>query len=63
MKQPSKQNSKPIFAVILRDGDQWTVEAEWPDGTIEQAVVAKSASDALGWINHISESWITGRLG
>ena len=24
---------------------------------------AKSAADAWVWINHISESWITGRLG
>jgi hypothetical protein len=63
MKQPSNQNSHPIFAVILRDGDQWTVEAEWPDGTIEQATVANSASDAWGWINNTSEAWVTGRLG
>jgi hypothetical protein len=61
MKRPSNQNSKPIFAVILRDGDEWTVEAEWPDGTIEQVTVAKSASDARTWINHISESWIRDR--
>jgi hypothetical protein len=61
MKPPSHQNSKPIFAVILRDGDEWTVEAEWPDGTIDQVIVAKSASDAWGWINHSSEMWIRDR--
>jgi hypothetical protein len=63
MKQPPNQNAKPIFAVILRDGDQWTVEAEWPDGTIEQAAVAKSASDAWGWINNTAVAWVTDRLG
>ena len=25
---------KPIFCVVLADGDQWSIEAEWPDGTI-----------------------------
>jgi hypothetical protein len=55
--------AKPIFAVILRDGDRWTVEAEWPDGTIEQAIVVKSASDARSWINNTAEAWVRGRLG
>ena len=27
---------KPIFCVVLSNGQQWAVEAEWPDGTIEQ---------------------------
>jgi hypothetical protein len=61
MKRRSNQNSKPIFAVILRDGDEWTVEAEWPDGTIDQVIMAKSASDAWDWINHLSESWVRDR--
>ena len=26
---------KPIFCVVLSDGDNWSVKAEWPDGTIE----------------------------
>ena len=25
----------PIFCVVLKDGEHWQVEAEWPDGTIE----------------------------
>jgi len=24
----------PTFCVVLRDGENWVVEAEWPDGTI-----------------------------
>jgi hypothetical protein len=27
---------KPFFCVVLNDGGQWHVEAEWSDGTIEQ---------------------------
>jgi hypothetical protein len=26
---------KPVFCVVLCDGEKWSVEAEWPDGTIE----------------------------
>jgi hypothetical protein len=27
---------KPILYVILSDSDQWAVEAEWRDGTLER---------------------------
>lgn len=53
--------SKPLFAVVLGSGENWTVEAEWPDGTIEQAAVVDSASAAWTWIHGSAESWITGR--
>ena len=45
---------KPIFCVVLRDGGEWTVEAEWPDGTIENV-------DAF---NHQFEAdWIASQSG
>ena len=34
----------PIFCVVLKDGEHSQVEAEWPDGTIEQATNSKLAS-------------------
>jgi hypothetical protein len=27
---------RPFFCVVLSDGQQWAVGAEWPDGAIEQ---------------------------
>ncbi len=54
-------DAKPIFVVILRDTDQWTVEVEWPDGTIEQALSVKSALAARNWISQNSQAWIKGR--
>ena len=27
----------PIFCVVLKEGDHWQVEAEWPDGSIDLA--------------------------
>jgi hypothetical protein len=38
---------KPIFCVVLSSGEQWAVEAEWPDGTIEQIDTFKAHFEAL----------------
>ena len=37
---------KPIFCIVLGDGDRWSVEAEWPDGTIELVDAFKAQLDA-----------------
>jgi hypothetical protein len=46
---------KPLFHVVLNDGDQWSVEAEWPDGTIEQINTFKHHYEAVDWLNAQSE--------
>jgi hypothetical protein len=51
----------PIFCVVQRDGQQWTVEAEWPDGTIEQVDIFKGHSDAMEWVSNRSEAWLQNR--
>jgi hypothetical protein len=53
--------AKPIFNVVLHDGDLWTVEAEWPDGTIEQVETFKAYFDALHWMNAQSDAWLRER--
>ena len=53
---------KPIFCVILRDGEEWAVEAEWPDGTIEQIDTFKACFEALDWVNNRSEAWLQERI-
>ena len=41
---------------------QWFVEAEWPDGTIDQtAGPFASDSEARDWIVHKSEAWLDTR--
>ena len=40
----------PIFCVVLKDGEYWQVEAEWPDGTIEEVHRFNSGLDALNWV-------------
>jgi len=55
--QVSDHTTYPLFVIILGDGDQWTVEAEWPDGTIEQLDIFKSYYDAREWLARGSQSY------
>ena len=55
---------KPIFCAVVNDGnDGWSVEAEWPDGTIEQVSTFKAHSDAANWITNQSQAWLDSRAG
>jgi hypothetical protein len=52
------RTDKPIFHVILGDRDQWVVEAEWPDGTLERVQVCQSHDSATVWVATQSETWL-----
>ena len=43
---------KPIFCVVLRDGELWQVEAEWPGGAIETIDKFKAHYEALHWVRN-----------
>jgi len=53
--------TKPIFCAILGDGQRWTVEVEWSDGTIEQIEEFQHQSEATDWITNQSEAWLQER--
>jgi hypothetical protein len=48
----------PIFCVVLKDGEYWEVEAEWPDGTIEPVYKFKAGLEALNWVKTQSAAWV-----
>jgi hypothetical protein len=48
---------RPFFHVTLSDSDQWLVEAEWPDGTLEAVNTFNDHASAVNWINTQSETW------
>jgi hypothetical protein len=52
---------KPLFCVVQLADEQWTVEAEWPDGTIEEIDTFKNHSDAVDWVSTRSERWLEER--
>ena len=56
-----KTMQKPVFLVVLGDGSQWSLQAEWPDGTIEQVDTFKGHSEAVGWLTTQSEAWLVSR--
>jgi hypothetical protein len=51
----------PIFYVVLADSDQWSVEAEWGDGTIELVDTFKTHSEATIWLSTQSYDWLEQR--
>jgi hypothetical protein len=53
---------KPLFYVVLRDGDQWLIEVEWPDGSIEYVQAFKAHSEAVNWVKTHSETWLQERV-
>jgi hypothetical protein len=53
----------PIFCVVLKDGERWQVEAEWPDGTIEEVHTFKDGLRAVDWVKTQSAAWVAQRVG
>ncbi len=57
----AKSPEKPFFHVILSDRDEWVVEAEWSDRTLERASTFRDYSAAANWIAHQSAAWLAAR--
>jgi hypothetical protein len=49
---------KPFFHVLLGDGEQWLVEVEWPDGTLERIRSFRYHASAADWVAKQSEAWL-----
>jgi len=54
----TKPAEKPLFHLLLSDRDEWVVEAEWPDGTLERVNTFKNHSAAAHWVATASEAWL-----
>jgi hypothetical protein len=58
----AKKYPKPIFKpreLKKLFEDEWYVDAEWPDGTIERmAGPFVSNSEARDWMTHKSRKWL-----
>ena len=57
----AKNPEKPFFHVILSDRDEWVVEAEWSDNTLERVSTFRDYSAAADWIANQSEAWLAVR--
>ncbi len=61
MSNMSKRPEKPLFHVTLSDRDEWVVEAEWSDSTLERVSTFRDHSAAADWIANQSEAWLAAR--
>ena len=52
---------KPIFFVVKNGYDSWSVDAEWPDGTIERVKTFEAELAALDWLSWQSQTWLQWR--
>jgi hypothetical protein len=57
----AKSPEKPFFHIILSDRDEWVVEAEWSDSTLERVSTFGDYSAAADWIANQSEAWLAVR--
>ncbi len=57
----SNSPEKPLFHVTLSDRDQWVVEAEWPNSTLERVSTFRDYSAAADWIANQSEACLAAR--
>jgi hypothetical protein len=57
----SKSPEKPLFHVTLSDRDEWVVEAEWSDSTLERVSTFRDYWAATDWIANQSEVWLAAR--
>jgi hypothetical protein len=52
--------SKPIFFVV-KTNSNWTIQAEWPDGTVEEIKTFTRELQALDWLTWQSQTWLAWR--
>ena len=57
----AKSSEKPFFHIILSDRDEWAVEAEWSDSTLERVDTFGNYSAATDWIANQCEAWLAPR--
>jgi hypothetical protein len=49
---------RPFVYVVLGDGDQWVIEAEWPDGSVESIRTFRAYAEAVSWVKTHSATWM-----
>ena len=57
----AKSPEKPFFHIILSDRDEWAIEVEWSDSTLERVGTFRDYPAAADWIANQSEAWLAVR--
>jgi hypothetical protein len=57
----ARHTRKPFFCIVLSGDRKWTIDAEWPDGTIEQIESFDGRIDAVQWLRTRTDEWLRER--
>jgi hypothetical protein len=54
--------AEPFFCVVMHHERKWTIEATWPDESVEVAETFADYFEALGWLGLEASTWVEKRL-
>jgi hypothetical protein len=54
--------AEPFFCVVMHHERRWTIEATWPDESVEVAETFTDYFEALGWLGLEAPTWVEKRL-
>jgi hypothetical protein len=54
--------AEPFFCVVMHHERKWTIEATWPDESVEVAETFADYFEALGWLGLKASAWVAKRL-
>jgi hypothetical protein len=54
--------AEPFFCVVMHHERRWTIEATWPDESVEVAETFADYFESLGWLGPEASAWVEKRL-
>jgi hypothetical protein len=54
--------AEPFFCVVMHHERKWTIEATWPDKSVELIGTFADYFDALRWVGQEASTWVEKRL-
>jgi hypothetical protein len=54
--------AEPFFCVVMHHERKWTMEATWPDESVEVAETFADYFEALRWLSLEASTWVEKRL-
>jgi hypothetical protein len=54
--------AEPFFCVVMHHERKWTIEATWPDKSVELAETSADYFEAMEWLNSEASVWVEKRL-
>jgi hypothetical protein len=54
--------AEPFFCVVMHHERKWTIEATWPDKSVEVVETFADYFEALRWVGLEASAWVEKRL-